>query len=175
MAVPDVLKVDMNTAAWRLLLAAGTHFRCRACFYTLPLKYRSPDDKYCIDCYQVVYEDKDKDAGDYILLPAGSGIPQELISQARDIDEKPVTIIEPVNPANKELISVRQRGRPRKDLSINRIIDSSKTCDSLAKEMGVSAMTISRRRRAAQLMLPAFSEPGLGSYPDKGDNQNAVS
>jgi hypothetical protein len=33
------------------LIAAGTHFWCEACLVARPLDDRSPDERYCQDCY----------------------------------------------------------------------------------------------------------------------------
>lgn len=36
------------------LIAAGTHFWCDGCLYSRPLKSRSVDPRYCMDCFSLL-------------------------------------------------------------------------------------------------------------------------
>ena len=47
----------------------------------------------------------------------------------------------------------RRRGRPRKEVAINKVLDSGKTPAELAEELGMSVMTIYRRKNSAQGQL----------------------
>lgn len=80
-----------------------------------------------------------------------SDTPPASIPQARNIDEEPPEPKKQGNPTRSIFGTAKTRGRPRKNIFIN--IDSSKTCEELAEELGVSPMTISRRRREAQAIL----------------------
>lgn len=126
--VPNIVKVDMNGPVRKVLIDAGTHFWCTACFFTLPVKYQGPDREHCIDCYNVIHSDN-----------------------TAFVDELP----ESVEAVTKIDVGVstsekRKRGRPAKPMDMSAVIESGKTCRVLADETGVSAMTISRRRRSAQ-------------------------
>jgi hypothetical protein len=132
--IPLTVKIDMNAAIRKLLIEQGSHFSCMACLFTLPVRFRSIDERYCTDCYQVIHE-KDVNGVD----EANTGLYAKI-------------------PGSNPLVPVKRgRGRPRKELPVN-VIETGKTQMECARAAGVSQSTISRRRAAARLMLPLMSD-----------------
>jgi hypothetical protein len=100
----------------------------------VPVRYRSEDDRYCLDCYQVINE-------------------RGLHNRDGDNTEHYAKI----GATDSSSPSRRGRGRPRKELPVN-VIETGKTQMECARAAGVSQSTISRRRAAARLMLPLMSD-----------------
>lgn len=130
MAIPIDKKRDLNRADRQSMIDAGTDFWCTTCFYTLPVEYLSEDGEHCIDCYQVLHE--------------------KTVYSGDEDDTEPYAKIAGSNSSDKPK---RGRGRPKKSIPINKILESGKTQKQLADETGVSQSTISRRQGSAQGVL----------------------
>lgn len=133
--VSQTAKVDIDANMRRTLLEAGTHFYCLACTFTLRIDlYQSDDPRYCVDCYAVIHD-----------KPVEPEPAEAVTDQDIEVDRQP----RPVTTA----APVRRRGRPPKELPVNKILESSKIQSEIAADLEVSQATISRRRHKAQGVL----------------------
>ena len=145
--IPREERIDLNMPCKRILINAGTFFFCQACFDTMPIKYRSKNKKYCMDCHESMTSD-DYRVDD--LAPAS-------ISQAQDIDEEAVKLSDPIETTSFDgstPVNFTRKSRTlRKELPEDEILASTETSRILANRYGVSHTTIANIRRGQRVLV----------------------
>ena len=99
------------------LIAAGTHFWCETCLVARPLDDQSPDQRYCLNCYDFLLKEAE-------LLSPKQGRP-EWIPQAgkptqktADVSGHPALIMAGINGRENRICQKSTQGRPRLDLPL---------------------------------------------------------
>ena len=131
--------------------AGSDWFFCHACLAYHPPEYLSRDARYCEFALRII---QDKEVA--VDEPVSDPLPAS-ISQACDIDEKPVTLTDWCDSTcdnNSTPVNVtRQKRSLRKELPEDEIIKSAENGAVLAERYSVSKMTISRIRRGQRVLV----------------------
>ena len=97
-------------------IAAGTHFWCHACQVARPNQELSPDNRYCLRCYEFLNKEAalaGKNAGQWKPVTTDCILTRQ---ETKPVDSNVVSkILHVDNPSeNYEKKALRGRGRPRK-------------------------------------------------------------